>query len=295
MDKATIEENLKKYRFYHIMDLGNGLRTPGYEQFVPAQQKVHKALRSIPVEGRRVLDIGCRDGLYSFEAEKMGAREVIGIDNDLSQAAVEFLIPYFESKVKMHELNVYDLSPEKFGKFDVIIFPGVLYHLRYPFWALKRIRDILADDGQLIIETGVIDAFNEHAMLHCPSEEESPYGVTSVTFFNVKGLTDTLQSLGITVRNVELFGKTPKPHSNMRELIIGRGLDLARIVKRTIVRSGSPEKAQIGPIYRATFVCDVSSGTIDRDTSTYWEGTHKFHSKDTQDRASTPTKLRTDN
>jgi tRNA (mo5U34)-methyltransferase len=43
------------------------------------------------VRGKRVIDIGCRDGMFSFEAERMGAAEVTGIDNDLSTAAVEFL------------------------------------------------------------------------------------------------------------------------------------------------------------------------------------------------------------
>ena len=65
-----------------------------------------------------MLDIGCRDGLFAFEAESMGASEVIGIDNDLSKAAVEFLIPFLKSKVTMYEMNLYDLKPETFGLFD---------------------------------------------------------------------------------------------------------------------------------------------------------------------------------
>ena len=64
------------------------------------------------MKGKRVLDIGCRDGIYSFEAEKMGAKEVIGIDNDISKPALEFLIPYFNSKVKMFEMNLFDLKEE---------------------------------------------------------------------------------------------------------------------------------------------------------------------------------------
>ncbi len=56
--------------------------------------------------------------------------EVIGIDNDLSAGAVEVLLPYFKSKVQMHQFNLYDLTPETFGKFGIVIFPGVLYHLR---------------------------------------------------------------------------------------------------------------------------------------------------------------------
>ena len=52
----------------------------------------------------------------------MGATEVIAIDNDISKPAVEFFDPLFNSKVKMHEMNLFDLNEKSFGKFDVIIF-----------------------------------------------------------------------------------------------------------------------------------------------------------------------------
>jgi len=98
------------------------------------------------------LDIGCRDGLFSFKAESMVAGEVIGIDNDLSEPATQFLIPFFNSKIQMKQLNLYEILPDTFGLFDVVIFPGVLYHLRYPFWGLKVIRDITNIGAHLLIE-----------------------------------------------------------------------------------------------------------------------------------------------
>ncbi|MSO30732.1 MAG: hypothetical protein EXQ48_07300 [Acidobacteria bacterium] len=51
--------------------------------------------------GKRALDVCCRDGLLSFEAERLASSEVIGIDNDLSLAAVEFLIAFFNSRVRI--------------------------------------------------------------------------------------------------------------------------------------------------------------------------------------------------
>ena len=111
------------------------------------QVPVLNALKTLDLSGKRVLDVGCRDGLFSFAAEKAGALEVVGIDNDLSKGAVEFLIPFFDSKVEMYELNLYDLTVERFGKFDVIMLPGVLYHLRYPFWGLKILRDLINPNG----------------------------------------------------------------------------------------------------------------------------------------------------
>src|SRR5262245_46932230 len=139
MTDNELAKKLEAYQFYHTIPLRAGISTPGHQEkwVVDVWNMVLKAMRAVEMRDRRVLDIGCRDGLFSFEAEKRGAREVIAIDNDLSKAAVEFLIPFFQSKVRMVEINLYDLTSERFGRFDVISFPGVLYHLRYPFWGLK--------------------------------------------------------------------------------------------------------------------------------------------------------------
>ncbi|HEY9707285.1 MAG TPA: DUF1698 domain-containing protein, partial [Oculatellaceae cyanobacterium] len=204
MDENQLRDELKKYIFYHIIQLTENISTSGYEEYVPIQEVPLRALRSLNLKNKRVLDIGCRDGLFSFEAEKLGAQEVIGIDNDLSLGAVNVLIPHFKSNVKMYELNVVDLKPETFGMFDVVIFPGVLYHLRYPFWILKRIKDVLCEGGQLIIETAVLVDDNKQPILLCPIGSEGPYHeATSCTFFNIKGLTDTLTTLDLVTQSTE--------------------------------------------------------------------------------------------
>ena len=202
MNEKEIRERMARYRFYHVLKLRDGLFTPGWTATIPGINVVLDVLHRLDFRGKRVLDIGCRDGLFSFEAEKMGASEVVGIDNDLSPAATEFLVPFFGSNVKLHELNVYDLTPETFGKFDVVIFPGVLYHLRYPFWGLKRVRDVLKDDGTLVLETAVLDDDNKYPLLYCPHTSPLPTDITSCTFFNVQGLKETLISLGMSVESV---------------------------------------------------------------------------------------------
>ena len=197
MDQDEIARRIWQYNWYHVIDLGNGLRTPGMEVNVPSQQKVLDAIRTIDFRGARVLDIGCRDGLYCFEVERLGAAEVIGIDNDLSAGAVELLIPAMQSRVQMRQMNLLDLTPDTFGRFDVILFAGVLYHLRYPFEAMKVIRDLLVEGGRVVVETAVFADANRHAYLYCPIGDENPYDATSVTLFNVKGLRDSLRSFGL--------------------------------------------------------------------------------------------------
>jgi 2-polyprenyl-3-methyl-5-hydroxy-6-metoxy-1,4-benzoquinol methylase len=118
------------------------------------------------------LDVGCCDGLFSFAAESMGAAEVVGIDSHLSKPATEFLIPFFKSKVRMLQQNLYDLKARELGLFDVILFPGVLDHLRYPFWGLKVLRDMMKPGGELLIETAIWRGDPNNAMLFCPIERD---------------------------------------------------------------------------------------------------------------------------
>ena len=131
MNEETLNEALKKYDFYHIIKLIDEIETPGNPIYVPAQKAVSKRIQQLGLKGKRGLDIGCRDGLFSFEAEKLGGTNVVGIDNELSKPFVEFLVPYFDSKVQMHEMNVNDLTPEQFGPFDVVIFPGVTCDIHF--------------------------------------------------------------------------------------------------------------------------------------------------------------------
>lgn len=268
MDESALQAELKKYSFYHVIPLTPQLSTPGVGC---ENEKISvRALASIDVAGKRVLDVGCRDGKFSFQAERAGAAEVIGIDNDLSRAATEFLIPFFKSKTQMVEMNLLDLRPDTFGLFDVVLFFGVLYHLRYPFWSLKILRDTLVPGGLLLIETAVLRDAGAHSLLYCPIGSESPYEDTSCTFFNEKGLCDSLASLGLRVQRVEhLHATPPAPAANPLRLLKSRVRNAVRAAL------GKTEGPQIG---RATFVCCFEAELIDRDVTDYWERIHTLNS-----------------
>lgn len=291
MNETELKQVLTRYPFYHIIKLTDTISTPGNPQFVPAQNLCVKYLKSLDLKGKRVLDIGCRDGLFSFAAESMEAAEVVGIDNDLSRAATEFLIPFFNSRVRMHQMNLYDLKPESFGLFDVIIFPGVLYHLRYPFWGLRAIRDVLKAGGHLLIETAIWLGERNNAMLFCPVGDDNPYAPdeTSCTFFNEKGLVDTLTSLGFQTVHTELLTKmAAKPTRPTLWLQRARhpGTALRRYMKRFTTCMGTRSNDAERPANKQAHWCVVDRCVVhstfsafDRDTFTvrYWEATHDFH------------------
>ena len=88
------------------------------------------------MQGMRALDIGCSDGYFSFEMERRGA-DVVATDF-VPETYTGFATArrILGSAVDYRMDNVYNLSPEAYGFFDVVLFMGVLYHLRHPLLAL---------------------------------------------------------------------------------------------------------------------------------------------------------------
>ena len=97
--------------------------------------------------GKSVLDIGCNAGFYSIEMKRRGARRVLGIDSDdryLAQAELASEILGFDD-LEFRKLDIYDVG--SIGeRFDVVIFMGVLYHLRHPLLALDLVYQHAAND-----------------------------------------------------------------------------------------------------------------------------------------------------
>lgn len=100
--------------------------------------------------GKSVLDIGCNAGFYSFEMKKRGAARVLAIDADekyLRQA--ELIREILNLDVEIRQMSVYDVAELK-EKFDIVLFLGVLYHLRHPLLALDLIREHVCRDWLVI-------------------------------------------------------------------------------------------------------------------------------------------------
>jgi tRNA (mo5U34)-methyltransferase len=146
-------------RWFHEIELAPGIVTPG-EDSNRLKLPILDAL-GLPQDARgmRVLDVGCSDGFFSFEMERRGA-EVVAVDfvpEHYSGFAVARQI--LGSAVEYRMDNVYNLSPEGYGHFDVVLLLGVLYHLRKPQAALDSVRSVLKDNGMLLVATLLIDQY----------------------------------------------------------------------------------------------------------------------------------------
>ncbi len=149
-----VRKALEETGLYHSFTLPDG--RPLAESIPIEHQNERLTAFDLPADlsGKRVLDIGPWDGFFAFEMERRGA-EVMAIDYvDLD--TFRALHRYLGSKIRYERLDIYELTPERVGTFDIVLCLGVLYHLKHPLLALEKICAITED--RCIIESFVIDA-----------------------------------------------------------------------------------------------------------------------------------------
>jgi tRNA (mo5U34)-methyltransferase len=134
--------------WFHNIDLDGVQTAPNHFLNDYPSVKWRLFQHAIPQDlaGQSVLDIGCNAGFYSIEMKKRGAERVLGVDFDdryLEQA--RFAAEVKGQAIEFRKLSVYDVA-ELGERFDVVLFMGVLYHLRHPLLALDLIHDHVARD-----------------------------------------------------------------------------------------------------------------------------------------------------
>jgi tRNA (mo5U34)-methyltransferase len=178
--------------WWHSIDLAGGIVTPGYKSPQLLREE-WRSLRLDNLAGKSVLDIGAWDGYFSFAAERAGAERVVALDHytwsmDLAGygeyreaqltagqrvVAPEILGRYWHpdtlpgragfdtaraalsSRVEsvVGDLMDQDFDLDALGTFDVVLYLGVLYHVRHPLLALERLARLTRPGGALLIET----------------------------------------------------------------------------------------------------------------------------------------------
>jgi tRNA (mo5U34)-methyltransferase len=171
-DSGWIQHRIAEEPYwFHRIQLHDGLVTPGWSD--PKVDKLPFYGLPEDMTGMRVLDIGNAEGFFSFEAERRGAAEVIGIENYPPMARkFEICRSALGSRARTYMMNVYDLNPASMGSFDLVMFFGVLYHLRHPILALQRIASVCA--GTLLMQTATCAENSDK-----PMAEFHPFGVQS--------------------------------------------------------------------------------------------------------------------
>ena len=166
-------------RWFHRIDLGNGIVTPGVDR---TPKKAETIGLPADLRGKTVLDIGAWDGFFSFEAERRGADRVVAIDRRVwttppgpdrpwsGQEGFNLARRALDSRVEDLDVGIEELSPERIGSFDVVLFLGVFYHLPDPLPILERVASVTGE--RLILETHAdLQTLRRPAMAYYPGDE----------------------------------------------------------------------------------------------------------------------------
>ena len=175
----SLEERVASQFWWHSIDLGNGIVTPGHKDRRRMAIEFANTFGRLDLAGRSVLDIGAWTGGFSVEAARRGANRVVALDHYSWNA------PQFRGREAFDlvneitglgieavdiDLDAPQLSLEHLGPFDVVLFLGVFYHLRDPIAGLREAA-LLAREA-LVVETLIERPLNPRpSMIFYPGAE----------------------------------------------------------------------------------------------------------------------------
>jgi tRNA (mo5U34)-methyltransferase len=167
--------------WFHNIDLRGHATAPNHFLGDYPAIKWRRFADAIPADlrGRTVLDVGCNAGFYSIEMKRRGADRVVGIDWDeryLNQA--KFAAEVVGADVEFRRLSVYDVATFN-ERFDVVLFMGVLYHLRHPLLALDLLHEHVTRD--LLVFQSMLRGSNAVASI------AADYPFTATDIFSAPG------------------------------------------------------------------------------------------------------------
>jgi SAM-dependent methyltransferase len=139
---------------YHSLELLDGTVIPGLIPIPNLKARLDAYPLPEDLRGQRVLDIGAASGWNSFECERRGA-EVVAVDC-VEYEELTAVKRLRDSKLEYVIADMEEITPERFGFFDYVLFFGVLYHLRHPLLGLENVCAVTR--GVAFIESFVIDS-----------------------------------------------------------------------------------------------------------------------------------------
>jgi len=219
-------EKLQEAKWWHSFELPDGRLIQGVSSL--DAQKTRLAQFAIPDEltGKRVLDVGTWDGWFAFEMERRGA-EVVAIDS-WNNPRFHEIHQLLGSRVAYRQLNVYDLDPREIGRFDIVLFMGVLYHLKHPLLGLERVCAVSKD--MVAVESFVLRdrhrpglGVEEHALMEFYENEEfgGQYdNWIAPTVPCLMALCRTAGFVHVELSNVHEYGAAVSCHRNLPQSCI---------------------------------------------------------------------------
>jgi 2-polyprenyl-3-methyl-5-hydroxy-6-metoxy-1,4-benzoquinol methylase len=163
---AEIDERLDSFYWHYPFEFGGRLVEADWEPGKGLYGRHYRRYLHIfpslltmtggSLAGKTVLDVGCNCGFWSLQARRLGAKSVRGIEGsqqNVDQANFVLELTGID-QIRVEQGDAYELSRERHGEFDVVLYLGLLYHLEHPVLALERLYETTA--GLAVIDTTVI-------------------------------------------------------------------------------------------------------------------------------------------
>src|ERR1700733_3354614 len=135
-DQERLAE-LESLGYYHSIELPDGSVQKGFQSIDDLRTRLSQFPIPRDLRGKRVLDVGAWDGWFTFEMERRGA-QVVALDLVKSEKFVR-LRDMLKSRADYIIGDICKLSSKDLGHFDIVLFLGVLYHLKHPLLALENV------------------------------------------------------------------------------------------------------------------------------------------------------------
>jgi tRNA (mo5U34)-methyltransferase len=182
IDVAAIPQRIAELgEWFHNINLRGHATAPNHFLGDYPSIKWRTFADAIPADlrGRTVLDVGCNAGFYSIEMKRRGADRVVGVDwDDRYLAQARFAADVSGVDIELRRLSVYDIA--SLGeRFDVVLFMGVLYHLRHPLLALDRLHEHATRD--LLVFQSMLRGSDR------PVQVKEDYPFTETSIFDAPG------------------------------------------------------------------------------------------------------------
>lgn len=166
-------------------------------------------LAAIPLDARRVLDVGCGSGVFGEALKKQRDVEVTGLTYSEDEAAEARLRL---DRVIVCDLNRFEVGDLDLGLFDCIVCSHVLEHLYWPDEFLLRIRPLLASDGRLVVALPNVLAWRQRLAFLCGRFRYSDGGLmdrTHFRFFDWRSAQKLVMHAGFVIDSARAEGVFP--------------------------------------------------------------------------------------
>jgi tRNA (mo5U34)-methyltransferase len=253
---AELQAQADTFGWYHTIDLGNGVVTKG----ISVQETSPEVIPD--VTGRSVLDIGAWDGKFSFAAEQKGASRVVALDHyawgvdfvargaywtecihngtlpdqsrdetdfwrsDLpGRRGFDFAKTALDSKVEPVVADFQKVDLDELGRFDVVLYLGVLYHMKEPLTCLERVRAVTNEVAVIETEAVHLQGLDDEVLLqfHAGSSLRTDFGNWYVP--TIEALHNLCRAAGFSsVKTVVGPPPPPPPAAPGRRLQLARRL-----------------------------------------------------------------------